>query len=62
MHGTARVEPVPGLVGRLRALTMHRTIVIGWTVETVGGSVWRIAPISEAWLAPENAFFPVAIS
>src|SRR5712692_6124970 len=30
--------------------------VIGWTVEIGGGSVWRIAPIVDAWLVPENAF------
>ncbi len=34
----------------------------GSTVETGGGSVCRIAPIRDAWLAPENALLPVAIS
>ena len=36
--------------------------VMGWTAEIGCGSVCRIAPIRDAWLTPENAFFPVAIS
>ena len=35
---------------------------IGWTVEIGGGSSCMIAEISEAWLVPENALLPVAIS
>src|SRR5262249_37392137 len=35
---------------------------IGCTVEIAGGSAVMIEEISEAWLAPENAFLPVAIS
>ena len=35
---------------------------IGCTVEIAGGSLDMIAVISDAWLAAENAFFPVAIS
>jgi len=31
-------------------------------VEIGSGSVWRIAPMSEAWVAPVKAFLPVAIS
>ncbi len=36
--------------------------VIGATVDTGGGSVPMIDEINDAWLLPENAFFPVAIS
>src|SRR5580765_1894499 len=36
--------------------------VIGATAESEGGSEDMIEEISEAWLAPANAFFPVAIS
>ena len=36
--------------------------VSGWRVEGEAGSELMIAEISEAWLVPENAFFPVVIS
>ncbi len=36
--------------------------VIGWTVAIGAGSSFMIDEISEAWLDPENAFRPVAIS
>ena len=36
--------------------------LIGWTEEIAGGSLDMIAVMSEAWFAPEKAFFPVAIS
>ena len=36
--------------------------VIGWTVEIGSGSFVMIEEISEAWLTPAKAFFPVAIS
>ena len=36
--------------------------VIGATAEIADGSEDMIDEISEAWLAPENAFLPVAIS
>jgi hypothetical protein len=36
--------------------------LIACEAETGGGSVARIADINDAWLAPENAFFPVTIS
>jgi hypothetical protein len=36
--------------------------VIGVTVDTAGGSDPMIEEMREAWLLPENAFFPVAIS
>src|SRR5262245_33739763 len=35
---------------------------IGWTLEIGAGSLDMIAVMSAAWLAAENAFFPVAIS
>ena len=35
---------------------------MGWIDEIGSGSRSRIAAINEAWLAPENAFFPVAVS
>ena len=35
---------------------------IGETSVIGAGSSRRIEPMSEAWLFPENAFFPVAIS
>ena len=35
---------------------------IGWTVEIGGGSEPIIEVISDAWLVPEKAFLPVAIS
>src|SRR5215472_13456393 len=35
---------------------------IGWKVEMGAGSEDMIAVMREAWLAPEKAFFPVAIS
>src|SRR5450759_1773523 len=36
--------------------------LIGCREETGGGSEVRIAEMSDAWLVPENAFLPVAIS
>ena len=36
--------------------------IIGEISEIAGGSSRRIAPMSEAWLVPEKAFLPVAIS
>src|SRR5690242_15805059 len=36
--------------------------VIGCTMDRAGGSEDMIEEINEAWLAPEKAFFPVAIS
>ncbi len=36
--------------------------VVGAIAEIGAGSSFMIEEISEAWLAPENAFFPVAIS
>ena len=35
---------------------------IGWTVEIGAGSSFMIEEISDAWLVPEKAFLPVAIS
>ena len=35
---------------------------VGCTAEIGGGSFCMIAEISDAWLAPEKAFLPVAIS
>src|ERR1700693_1085756 len=36
--------------------------VVGWIEEIAAGSLVMIAEISDAWLAPENAFVPVATS
>ena len=36
--------------------------VIGWIEEIGAGSADMIAEINDAWLAPEKAFLPVAIS
>lgn len=36
--------------------------VIGWIVETGVGSSFMMFEINDAWLVPENAFRPVAIS
>src|SRR5712692_6895736 len=36
--------------------------VIGWREDMGGGSSFRIAPITLAWLLPSNALLPVAIS
>jgi hypothetical protein len=36
--------------------------VIGASIEIAAGSELMIEEISDAWLRPENAFFPVAIS
>jgi hypothetical protein len=36
--------------------------VIGWIEEMASGCVWMIAAMSDAWLLPENAFLPVAVS
>ncbi len=33
-----------------------------WIAEIGAGSSFMIAEIKDAWLDPENAFFPVAIS
>ncbi len=54
---------------RSASFSIHRRIslssaggVIGWRVARESGSELMIAEMSNAWLAPENAFLPVAIS
>ena len=58
---------LPALVGILGEARADEAIergagAAGWTAEIGGGSRDRIAEMSDAWLAPANAFFPVAIS
>ena len=36
--------------------------IIGWSIAMGAGSSFMMAEIKDAWLEPENAFLPVAIS